>query len=178
MDKIKELFKKYKEAIMYLIFGGLTTVVNWIVYWIFDKVFAGEAAVEEAAAAAGTFEGALDTLAAKGAAGIIAWFAAVAFAYVTNRQFVFSERAHGAKGVTIECAKFFGARVLTGVIEILGVPLLIIIGLKAQVLGLDVAKLIISIIIIVLNYVFSKLFVFKKNKDKAEDALDEKKGEE
>ncbi len=164
---MKELIKKVvnRETIMYLIFGVLTTIVNWVVYRIFDVIFGGgnATAVSESA---GAFDDALNTFAQKGAAGIIAWFAAVTFAYVTNRIFVFSERAYGFKGVALECGRFFGARVLTGIIEILGVPFLIVLGLKAQVFGLDVAKLIISVIIIVLNYVFSKLFVFKKDKEK------------
>ncbi|MBO7336286.1 MAG: GtrA family protein [Lachnospiraceae bacterium] len=164
---MKELIKKVvnRETIMYLIFGVLTTLVNWVVYRIFDVIFGGGNAVAESASA-GAFDDALNTFAQKGAAGIIAWFAAVTFAYVTNRIFVFSERAYGFKGVALECGRFFGARVLTGIIEILGVPFLIVLGLKAQVFGLDVAKLIISVIIIVLNYVFSKLFVFKKDKEK------------
>ncbi|MBQ7635903.1 MAG: GtrA family protein, partial [Lachnospiraceae bacterium] len=102
----------------------------------------------------------------KGTAGIIAWVAAVAFAYVTNRLWVFEDRAHGAKNIALECGRFVGARVATGVIEILGTPALVVLGLEAQVFGLDVAKLIVSVIIVILNYVFSKLFVFKKTDKK------------
>ncbi|MCR5585344.1 MAG: GtrA family protein [Lachnospiraceae bacterium] len=161
METIKKIFKKIvnRETIMYIIFGVLTTVVNWIVYRIFDQLLTNGGGAE--AVTTEGFQGAIDTFLSKGTAGIIAWVAAVAFAYVTNRLWVFEERAHGAKNVALECGRFVGARVATGVIEILGTPALVVLGLKAQVFGLDVAKLIVSVIIVILNYIFSKLFVFK-----------------
>lgn len=156
------------EIIMYLFFGGLTTAVNWVVYRLCDMWISGGKAASEV-----VYESALDqslhTFLDKGLAGIIAWVAAVAFAYVTNRAFVFKEKAQGAKGVAIECGKFVGARVFTGVIEILGVPALIVLGLSAKLFGMDVAKLLVSVIVIVLNYIFSKLFVFKAKKEKKEE---------
>ncbi len=160
---MKQIISKIinKETIMYIIFGVATTLVNFVVYWIFDKLLgSGEAVVNDAT----TIKGAMDTMFQKGIAGLIAWVAAVLFAYVTNRNFVFSERAHGAVAILGEFGRFMGARVVTGIIEIFLVPVLVIIGLTAKVLGLDVAKLIVSVIVIVLNYIFSKLVVFKDNK--------------
>ncbi len=164
--KLQNLIKS--EIFMYLLFGGLTTIVNWIVYrlcdmWISNGNTVSDVVYESA------FRESLQTFLDKGLAGIIAWVAAVAFAYVTNRAFVFKEKAHGTKGVAMECGKFVGARVLTGVIEILGVPALIVIGLSAKLFGMDVAKLVVSVIVIVLNYIFSKLFVFKAKKEKKEE---------
>ena len=166
METIKKIFKRVvnRETIMYIIFGVLTTLVNWVVYWIFDKMLTGGAGAAEVTTEG--FKGAIDTFLSKGTAGIIAWVAAVAFAYVTNRLWVFEDRAHGAKNISLECGRFVGARVATGVIEILGTPALVVLGLEAQVFGLDVAKLIVSVIIVILNYVFSKLFVFKKTDKK------------
>lgn len=163
---MKTIIKKLinRETISYIIFGVLTTVVNWIVYRLCDMWLSGGSDAAEKVYDS-VFQESLHTFLDKGVAGIIAWIAAVAFAYVTNRQFVFTERAHGIKDISLECGRFVGARVLTGVIEILGVPLLIVLGLKAQLFGLDVAKLVVSVIVIVLNYVFSKLFVFKEKKD-------------
>ncbi len=160
MELISKIFKRVvnRETIMYIIFGVLTTLVNWVVYTAFDKLLTGGSSAEVTTEG---FRGAIDTFLSKGTAGIIAWVAAVAFAYVTNRLWVFTERAHGAKDIALECGRFVGARVATGVIEILGTPALVVIGLKAQVFGLDVAKLIVSVIIVVLNYIFSKIFVFK-----------------
>ncbi len=167
---MKNLIKKLinKETVSYLIFGVLTTLVNLVVYTFCDNVIFKDAAF---ATVSGTdaFSKALNTFLEKGVAGIIAWFVAVLFAFVTNRLFVFSERATGFKGIIAECGKFFGARLITGIIEILGVPLFIVIGIDYKLLGkLDIAKVIISVIVIVLNYIFSKLFVFKKSEGKAD----------
>ncbi len=170
MKTIKKIFDRVvnRETIMYIIFGVLTTLVNLVVYTIFDKILTDGEVASKAAAAETTFEGAIDTFLSKGTAGIIAWVVAVAFAYVTNRQWVFTERAHGAKKIALECGRFVGARVATGVIEILGTPALVVLGVTAKIFGLDVAKLIVSVIIVILNYVFSKLFVFKGSKNKDE----------
>ncbi len=164
METIKKIFKRVvnRETIMYIIFGVLTTLVNWVVYSIFDRIFSDGHVVEKTAASAGSIEAAFDTFLSKGTAGIIAWVAAVAFAYVTNRIWVFSERAHGTKNIILECGRFVGARVATGIIEILGPPALVVLGLTAKIMGLDVARIIVSVIIVVLNYIFSKLFVFKE----------------
>ena len=172
--KRKQIMKKLiskiinRETVMYIVFGVATTLVNLIVYGIFDSVLGNG---KEVVADSGTFEGAIDTVLQKGTAGLIAWLAAVLFAYVTNRNFVFNERAHGGRGILMEFGRFMGARVLTGIIEIFMVPLLVIIGLNAKILGIDVAKFVVSVIVIVLNYVFSKLLVFKENK--AENAKEE-----
>ncbi len=168
MNKIKEILKVVfsREVIMYVIFGLLTTLVNWVVYAVFDHFLTDESQVQLISGEEGAFAEAISTFISKGTAGIIAWVAAVAFAYVTNRLFVFSERAHGAKNIALECGRFVGARVATGVIEIIGVPALVVIGLSGQLLGIDVAKLIISVIVVILNYIFSKLFVFKNSDHK------------
>ena len=122
METIKRILKKVinRETIMYIIFGVLTTVVNWIVYRIFDQLFTNGNGADVVTTEG--FRGAIDTFLSKGTAGIIAWVAAVAFAYVTNRLWVFEEKAQGAKNVALECGRFVGARVATGVIEILGTP--------------------------------------------------------
>ncbi len=162
IEKLKKIWKKTvnRETVCYLIFGVLTTVVNWVVYTLFDNfIFTGN----EATAASGS--GVLDLFLSKGASGIIAWFFAVCFAYVTNRLFVFTVRAHGTKDILKECMRFMGGRVATGVIEILGTPALVAMGLTVKIFGLDIAKIIVSVIIVILNYIISKLFVFKENKD-------------
>mgnify|MGYP000460694992 CR=1 FL=1 len=137
MKKIKELLLKYKEVIMYLIFGVATTLVNWIVYSLLMK------------------------------SNAIAWFTAVVFAYITNKLFVFESRSWNLTAVWKEVVKFFGARIATGVIEIGGLPLLYYIGVKQSLFGVEgfLAKILVSIIVVILNYVFSKIFVFNK-KDK------------
>lgn len=136
MKKIIELFKKYEEVIKYLIFGVLTTLVSIIIYWIFTKLFHVNYMVSN----------------------IISWIGAVTFAYVTNKLFVFESKCNNNKDVIIEVYQFFKYRLLSLVIDVL------LMYLFVEIFSIDdmISKLIVQFIVIVLNYLFSKLFVFKK----------------
>ena len=146
MEEVKEsicieLYKKYREQFMYLIFGGLTTVINWLVY---TGLILLKQEIEFS--------------------NIIAWIMAVLFAYITNRKFVFQSKQNEKQKAVREFFMFFGSRVLTGIVEIVGFPILYYIGLNQAILGIDglFAKIIISIVVIILNYILSKKLVFKK----------------
>lgn len=165
MKKIKELFIKYKEIIMYIIFGVLTTLVNWVVY----------AATQPLLKAAMHGDQVIWTLFGKNItmnvlaiflANLISWIAAVLFAYVTNKLWVFESKSWKFSLVMKELWLFILARLITGVIEWVFVPLLAALGLDTPVLGIDgfIPKLIVSIVVIILNYVFSKLIIFRKKK--------------
>ncbi len=135
------MIKKYKEIIMYLMFGVATTVVNWIIYTLL------------------TCTGAEMT-----AANAAAWIGAVLFSFVTNKLFVFKSRSLKLKVVLKEGIAFLGSRIITGIMEIAGPTLIFNLGFTWSPLGINGfgAKLFVSIFVIVLNYVFSKLAVFKK----------------
>jgi len=149
MEKIKALYRRYHEVIMYLVFGVATTLVNWIVTYMLQHVF-GLAA-----------HGWQFTL-----TNAIAWVAAVLFAFFTNKKYVFESKTTGVSGYLREMARFFGARAATGVIEIVLPTLLVRAGLDQSLFNFESfwAKAVTSVIVIVLNYVFSKLFVFRKKK--------------
>lgn len=147
MEKIQELFEKYKEMIMYLIFGVGTTAVNWITYTIVTKILNVNLTI----------------------ANCIAWVAAVAFAYVTNKIWVFDSKSWAPKVIVKEIGLFLGARIFSGVFEIGLFPVLMFLGMNQAIFGVEgmLAKVLISVLVIVLNYVFSKLLVFRdKNKEK------------
>ena len=140
MEKIKEIYIKYKEIINYLVFGVLTTVISLIVYYVAVFTFLNpENAVQLQIA------------------NILSWVAGVTFAYFTNRKYVFESQE---KNKIKEASKFVLARVTTLVMD------MIIMWLGVTVLHLNdkIMKLVSQIVIIVLNYVFSKVFVFKKEK--------------
>ncbi len=151
MDKLKALFLKYKEIIMYLIFGVLTTVVSWVSYALFEMLF-------------GTFISNSDIKIA--IANVLSWVAAVLFAYITNKLWVFDSKSWEKKLLIREIITFVGSRLLTAPLEWVGVPLLVMLGLDAPIFDIDgmLAKIIVSIAVVILNYVFSKLFVFRKGK--------------
>lgn len=141
---IKKLFEKYREIIMYLIFGVSTTLVNWIVYTLLVSIAKADVTL----------------------ANGIAWFSAVIFAYITNKLYVFESKSWKVSVLVHEIISFFGARIASGVFEIFLPALLMKIGLDQAILGIEgfAAKLVVSILVIVLNYIFSKLFVFKNKK--------------
>lgn len=137
---MKNIIKKLcnKETITYLIFGVLTTAVNYIVYYLLYK-FTG-----------------LDAL----AYNVIAWVAAVIFAFFTNKLFVFESKSFKPGIVFRELLTFVGARVLSLILEEA------FLALTVKVMGIHelIAKLIISVIVVIVNYFASKFFIFKKEK--------------
>ena len=136
MEKLKALMVRYRDVIVYLVFGVLTTAVNYIVYLPCYNVLGLSGSVSNA----------------------IAWVGAVAFAYLTNKPFVFRSHDWSAKTVIPELMKFVGCRVGSGVLETA------IIFLTVDWLGWNgnVMKLLTSVLVVVLNYIGSKLLVFKK----------------
>ncbi len=138
-----DFLKKHKEIILYVIFGGLTTVVNWVTYSLFVSFCSITVS------------------------NVFAWIFAVVFAYITNKIFVFEQKSWKPSIVFFEFTKFVSSRVLTGVIEIVGVDILVYLGLNQTILGVRgmAAKVTVSIVVVILNYVFSKLIVFNKKND-------------
>lgn len=138
-----DFFKKHKEIILYVIFGGLTTVVNWVTYSLFVSFCSITVS------------------------NVFAWIFAVVFAYITNKIFVFEQKSWKPSIAFFEFTKFVSSRVLTGVIEIVGVDILVYLGLNQTILGVRgmAAKVTVSIVVVILNYVFSKLIVFNKKND-------------
>ena len=124
------------ELVSYLFVGVATTVVNYVVYYLATRVLS-------MGVMAGTWT---------------AWVAAVAFGYVANKAFVFHTHCDSALALLREAAGFFSMRLVS-----LGMET-VLMYLTVTVLGLNdlVMKLVINIVVIILNYVFSKLFIFKK----------------
>lgn len=126
------LYKKYKEIINYLIVGGLTTIVSILSYIIFKLIITNYITCT-----------------------VLSWIAAVLFAYFANRIFVFNSKN---KNKIKECINFISCRLLTLGIEIV-VMFLFVDLIKIPDL---ISKISVQFIIVVLNYIFSKLLVFKE----------------
>lgn len=135
-------YKKNKEMLLYLFFGVLTTVVSFV-----------------AAGAAKVFLENLDfgRDLVSIASSIFSWICAVTFAYVTNRIWVFESAAKGS-AVFKEALLFYGGRVFTLLVET-GMMWL---GYSILEMNYWVTKIIANIVVLILNYIISKLFVFKK----------------
>lgn len=136
IDKVRNLIVKYWDILIYLFFGVLSTVVNYLVYIPAHYVLGLSAAVSN----------------------MIAWAVAVAFAFVTNKPFVFKSHDWSMQTLIPELTKFVGCRIASGVGETL------LLFLTVDLLGWSGAvwKLITSILVVVANYFGSKFLVFKK----------------
>ena len=121
-----------KELVLYVIFGTFTFLVNIIVYFLFENVLGVNYIISN----------------------IIAWFFSVLFAYITNRIWVFESKS---PDILKEMSLFFGGRIFSGVVDT-GLMYLFI---DILTIGDLISKIVVQIIVIILNYVFSKLIVFK-----------------
>ena len=144
MQKIKELYLKYKEVINYLIFGVLTTIVSLVVkYLLLFTIFDASNALELQVAV------------------IISWIAACLFAYITNRIWVFESKS---KKIIKEMITFFVARLSTLGLEMLIMFIFVTaLGLNSDI-WVIVWTLVSQVLVIVGNYILSKLIVFKNKK--------------
>lgn len=136
VKKMKALIVQYWEVLSYLIFGVLTTVVNYLVYLPVYNFVGLSAALSNA----------------------IAWVVAVTFAYLTNKPFVFKSHDWSAKTVIPELTKFVGCRVASGAAE----TLILLVTVDILCWNGNIWKLVTSVLVVILNYIASKLVVFRK----------------
>ena len=136
MNKLMQLYQKNKSVILYLIFGGLTTVVNIVTYHICYEML--------------SVSNFLST--------ILAWFFSVIFAYLTNRIFVFESRATGLRAWLQEILSFFACRVATGVMDVV----IMVVAVDYFHQNSMLWKVISNILVIIINYIASKYLIFKK----------------
>ena len=136
ISKLRMLIEKYWDIVSYLFFGVCTTIVNYLIYIPCYNVWGLSASVSN----------------------MIAWVVAVAFAYLTNKPFVFKSNDWSAAAVLPELTKFIGCRIGSGAAETL------ILFLAVDLLGWNgnVWKLLTQVMVVVLNYIGSKLLVFRK----------------
>lgn len=137
LSPLQPFYRKYKEPLLYLFFGGLTFFLSIGLFWLF------------------TVKLSIPAL----AANIIDWIICVAFAYVTNRTWVFKDKAHDAKGVVRECGAFVIGRLGTLGLE----ELILWIGIDLLGMNSIAVKVAAQVLVILGNYVISKLFVFRKD---------------
>ena len=150
MDKLKKLLNR--ETILYLIFGVATTLVNYIVFFLFLEM---------------VLDGQNSPL-----ANAVAFVAAVIFAFVVNKVYVFESKSWSLDALKREVPSFLAARVGSFLIEevaliicedILHLENAIVLQLgTTQFSGIAAAKIALSVIVVILNYVFCKWFIFKK----------------
>jgi len=133
-EKIIELYQRYREIITYVFFGGLTTVVNIVAFFILDTGLGWPYLIANAAAI----------------------ILSILFAYVTNKLFVFRSDTQNASETFYEFFRFIGFRLVSGLADMATMWVLV----DLLLIDTSIAKLATQFIVVVLNYVFSKFFIF------------------
>ncbi|AYM03288.1 GtrA family protein [Levilactobacillus yiduensis] len=146
MQRLMRLYKKYQDILAYLIFGGLTTVVNLVVFYVTVTLWGWNYQV----------------------GNVWAWFLSVLFAYVTNRVWVFHSHFTTFKALVNEAVSFFLARGATLIMDMA----IMWIGVSLLQQNEMLTKLVDQVVVVLANYFFSKWFVFKKNKATSADEQD------
>jgi putative flippase GtrA len=148
-----QLWKKLvnKETVLYVVFGILTTAVNFAAFWVFDRLLAGHDI---------TFFGKSYLF-----SNFLAWIVAVLFAFITNKIWVFESRSFAPLTLLREFSSFIAARVFSFFVEEGGLYLFID---KAGMQKMW-AKVIVAVFVVVINYFFSKFLIFTKKKDSSAD---------
>ena len=153
INTIKSLIIKYKELITYGIFGVATTIVNFVTFKLASMVLGEELYL---------------------LSNVIAWVTCVIFAYITNKLWVFESKSMKIEVVFKELVSFFAARGFSFIIEEGGLFLLVdVAGLSDYTLtlygfsisGTMIAKILVAVVVVIINYFFSKIFIFKKDKN-------------
>lgn len=150
MKGIRALWGKHREILLYLIFGVLTTLVNFVSFWLMELLIGEELYL---------------------ASNAVAWVLAVVFAYVTNKLFVFESKSWSRAALAAEIPEFLGARIFSFLLEEGGMWLLVdilgfrsfsfaLVGITAT--GTLIAKAILAVVVVILNYFFSKFIIFKR----------------
>jgi putative flippase GtrA len=135
MESLLRLLRKYKHMVAYVLFGAVTTAANLIVYYLCYNLMGMGSDLSV----------------------VLAWVAAVLVAFLTNKPFVFESHDWSPKVLFPEAFHFFGCRLGTGILE------LVLMHVTVEVLGLPglLMKLLVNVLVIVINYVASKLLVFR-----------------
>lgn len=153
---IKRIFNKYRQAITFMLFGLCTTMIDYGAYFIFGGIVGSENMLEEKYYILGN---------------LFSWFFAVTFAYITNKMFVFRSKKWNIQTLIKEIPAFYGTRFVALMVSEMGIWLLVsVAGLKnfsvtllsVVIQGDLIAKLIMSLVSTMLNYIFGKFIIFSK----------------
>ena len=142
LKKLADWYRKHQEGMRYLTFGALSTIINILTYAIFASVILKNLPTDELRV---------------NISEIIAFIAAIIFAYITNKMYVFKSKTQNIKQLVKEITSFTSCRIITEIISILMMNIAIWYSIN------DIfMKILANIVVIILNFVFSKIIIFKK----------------
>lgn len=136
IDRIRQICEKYRDELAYVVFGVITTGTNWAFFLICHEMFDMSSTVSET----------------------VAWLLSVLVAFLTNKPFVFHSHDWSFKTVCPEFTKFMGTRAGSGVLDIA----LMYLTVDLWCMDAYLMKIVISVLVIIINYIGSKMLVFRK----------------
>ena len=139
LRRLYPFYRKHREGLLYLFFGAVTTVVSWVSFYFFCYPLGMGELI----------------------ANVLSWILAVLVAFLTNRIWVFSEAVTGRDGFFLQMLLFFGSRVATLAVE----EVILLIFVTWLAFDAMIVKIIGNLIVLLLNYILSKIFVFHTKKD-------------
>lgn len=156
MSAIKDIISKHKILIRYMMWGSLSVVISFVSFSLSSLVLS--AILED------------NPITAASISNIISWVCVVVFAFITNKLWVFKSKSFNKKVLLPEFIKFFFTRLATGILEMVAVPILMNYGVNQSVFGINgmMSKIIVTVAVIILNYIFARLVVFRKQSRRME----------
>ena len=156
MATIKDILSKHSLLISYMMWGSLTIVVSFVSFSLSSLILS--ALMEN------------NLITAASISNIISWVCVVVFAFITNKLWVFKSKSFNKKVLFPEFIKFFFTRLATGMLEMLAVPVLMNYGIDQSLFGINgmMSKIVVTIAVIILNYIFARLVVFRKQSRRME----------
>lgn len=136
METVRNLFLKYKSEILYLFFGGCTTLINIVCYYaLYQQMYISNLG-----------------------STITAWIVSVLFAYVTNRQFVFESKTAALHALVYELLAFFGCRLATGIMD----TAIMVLAVDHMHWNSLLWKVISNVLVVIINYITGRFIIFQK----------------
>lgn len=162
----KAFYEKYKPMVLYFLFGIGTTIISLGSYYIFRKLFPNEESVPLWLAWIFNITAKLNIESSTMLPVLLSWILANLFSFFTSRVLVFQSQARKFWRIMLEMAKFFASRIATLIVDMIVMFLLVDLPNIHGGLYEFCAKIFSNIIVLILNYILSKLFVFRKKKPK------------
>lgn len=165
-DGRREYFKKHREIILYFVFGVGTTIISIVSYYLVRLIFPDEQSVPVWLRWIFNITGVFGIESNTALPVIISWFLSVTFAFLTNRVYVFNSQAKSFGGFMFEALKLYASRIATLFVDLLLMFLLVDLPGIHNALYEFAAKILSNVIVLIINYILSKVFVFRKKKPK------------
>lgn len=169
----REFYNAHKSIVLYFVFGVGTTIISLVSYYILRCVFPNEESVPSWLAWIFNITAAFNVESNTLLPVLLSWILANLFAFFTNRRMVFNSQTHGFWRSAFEMLKFFASRLATLIVDMVIMFLLVdLTGIHGGLYEFC-AKIFSNIIVLILNYIFSKIFVFRKKKPAAQLPADD-----